>query len=219
MLKNSLESRLLWISLFYFDNATHLFVYFLHNSDLNEPQSVQGRKKMLLNFSCPAERHHSTPTNKARRFHNILSKWSFEPRALKKSPAKTEFWLNIVWLLISAKKWCATVCMSYRSPYCWFVVILTVNWFKSVATQPLNPSDALGTRVNPGWVIDYFPPNETVYLSQERRIALIRAYVTRVQRRLLAASIDDILISVQVLLQSYKSGLKTWACFQRRVIL
>lgn len=123
-----------------------------------------------------------------------------------------------MWLLIPANKWCATVCMSYRRLYCWFVVILTVNWFKSVVTQPLNPSDALGTRVIPGWVIDYFPPNETVYLSQERRIALIRACVTRVQRRLLAASIDDILISVQVLLQSYKSGLKTWACFQRRVI-
>lgn len=52
--------------------------------------------------------------------------------------------------------------------------------------------------MDPGRLLDDFPPNDAVNLSGERRIVLIRAHFTGVQRSLLAKSINDILISAQV---------------------
>lgn len=57
---------------------------------------------------------------------------------------------------------------------------------------------AARTWVDPGRTHDDFPPNDAVNLSWERRIVLIRAYFMGMWRKLLAKSINDILISAQV---------------------
>lgn len=80
------------------------------------------------------------------------------------------------------------------------------------------PVTAERTWVDPSRILDDFPTNDAVNLSWERRIALIRAYFIGVWRRLLAKSINDILISAQVSSESRPEARMIWACVQRRMI-